>query len=96
MDFLLAQADASLPSLYYEIARTGLLGVLFVLCIYALVKRDRELQEARKGRLEDAKNLRSMIEAATASQVEQNKIQEEHNRLTERMIAMLNELTARK
>ena len=79
-----------------EIAQYGLLGILFVLAIIALVRRDRELQECRSARLEDAKGVRIMVEAATAARVEQNKLQEEHNRLTEKLTDKLNELVSRR
>ena len=79
--------DVSIPTLYYEIARNGLLGVLFIIAIYALVKRDKDLTQERRERLEDAKSLREMIEASTAARVAQVAASETHNKLADSLSA---------
>jgi len=81
---MLAQAAAA-PELLTELARTGLLGLLLVIALYALFRRDRDLTEERKGRLDDAKGLRAMVEADTAARVEATKSMDERNRLMEQM-----------
>lgn len=83
----LSQAVPSVPTvplptdLLGTIAQYGLLGVLFVLVVYALVKRDKDLTEERKARLADALAMRDLIRADTEAKVAAIKLQEEHNRL---------------
>jgi len=97
---ILAQADAVVgldPTAWFgQIAQTGLMGLLFVLVVYALIKRDRDLTEERKARLQDALGMRSMIEADTSARVASTISQEERNRLMDTMArnqeALVNEI----
>jgi sirohydrochlorin ferrochelatase len=76
---------AATTDLFGQIAQYGLLGILFVLVVYALLKRDKDLTEERKARLQDALSMRQMIEADTAARVAATASQEERNRLMETM-----------
>lgn len=78
---MLAQATST--DLFGQIAQYGLLGVLFVLVVYALIKRDKDLTEERAARLSDALAMRDLIRADTEAKVAGIKLQEEHNRLME-------------
>ena len=72
--------------LYSEIiSNTGLVGVLFVLVVFALVWRDRELSKERSARLVDAKCLSKIIEANTLAQREANIARLEQSRLVARL-----------
>lgn len=82
----LSQAVPSGPlptDLLGTLAQYGLLGILFVLVVYALIKRDKDLTEERKARLSDALAMRDLIRADTEAKVAGIKLQEEHNRLIE-------------
>lgn len=78
-----ALAQVAPTDLYGQIVQYGLLGVLFVLVVYALIKRDKDLTEERAARLSDALAMRDLIRADTEAKVAGIKLQEEHNRLME-------------
>jgi hypothetical protein len=75
---ILADVVPSVPStpgswtdLLWTIAQQyGLLGILFCLVIYALIRRDKELSDERSQRLVDAKGVVDMVKNATAAEVE--------------------------
>lgn len=75
-----------------ELGRTGLLGILLALALWAIIRLYKDLGAERNARLEDAKTVTELVKASTAATVAWTASQEERNRGLEATAAALRAL----
>lgn len=76
-----------------ELGRTGLLGMLLALSIWAIIKLYKDGNAERASHLEDTKAMTELIRQSTEATVKWTASQDERNRALETMAQALNKIT---